>query len=108
MTEDDIRVSYRQARNPKEQIAILSQLNGCSEADIERVLQGEKPQGAYGQLIRKSGKRYVEWNDENIEILRKYVVSDMTYDEIAKTLKLSVKNLRSAISRFGMGRYQKR
>ena len=38
MTDSEIRTSYRQALNPKEQIKILAELNDCSKNRIEYIL----------------------------------------------------------------------
>lgn len=46
MTEGEIRRSYREAREKKKQIRILAELNACSVAEIQAILDGKKPERA--------------------------------------------------------------
>lgn len=41
MTDNEIRLSYKNALNPKRQIQILAQLNACSKNRIEKILFGK-------------------------------------------------------------------
>ena len=42
MSDDEIRTSYRQAKDPVKQIKILAQLNCCSVQDIKEIIKGTK------------------------------------------------------------------
>ena len=42
MSEYDIRVFYRQAKDREKEIKILAQLNGCPEDTIEKIIEPEK------------------------------------------------------------------
>lgn len=44
MTEGEIRRSYKEARAKKKQIRILAELNACSVAEIQAILDGRKPE----------------------------------------------------------------
>lgn len=44
MTEGEIRRSYKEAREKKKQIRILAELNACSVAEIQAILDGRKPE----------------------------------------------------------------
>lgn len=39
MTDEEIRRSYRQAKNPKQQLHILADLNCCSVAEIKAIVE---------------------------------------------------------------------
>ena len=44
MTDEEIRKSYRQAKDPKRQLGILADLNCCSVADIKAIVNpAEQP-----------------------------------------------------------------
>ena len=90
MTELDIVRDYGQAANKAAQIGILADLNMCSPADIVGVLQKNGiplPEGVtskrYKEFRRPAAGR-VEWNEENIERLRGYVLDGLSLDEIAE------------------------
>ena len=90
MTELDIVRDYGQAANKAAQIGILADLNMCSPADIIRILRENGiplPEGVtskrYKEFRRPAAGR-VEWNEENIERLRGYVLDGLTLDEIAE------------------------
>ena len=90
MTEFDIVRDYGQAANKTAQIGILADLNMCSPADIIRILRENGiplPEGVtskrYKEFRRPAAGR-VEWNEENIERLRGYVLDGLTLDEIAE------------------------
>ena len=65
MTEGEIRASYRQAKYPKQQIRILSQLTNKSIADIKRIC---------GLKVNKSDEAAIgmrgTWSKEEIEYLK--------------------------------------
>lgn len=90
MTELDIVRDYGQAANKAAQIGILADLNLCSPADIIAILRKNDiplPEGVtskqYKEFRRPAAGR-VEWNEENIERLRGYVLDGLTLDEIAE------------------------
>lgn len=51
MTNDEIIREYKGAKNPKQQIKILAELNCCSETDIQKIIESaesqEKPKRKY-------------------------------------------------------------
>ena len=49
MSEYDIRVFYRQAKDREKEIKILAQLNGCPEDTIEKIIETER--GNSNELI---------------------------------------------------------
>ena len=90
MTEFDIVRDYGQAANKAAQIGILADLNMCSPADIIGILRKNGiplPEGVtskrYKEFRRPAAGR-VEWNEENIERLRGYVLDGLSLDEIAE------------------------
>ena len=106
MDHEEIRISYRLAKDKKHQKKVLAQLNACSEKDIETVLQGGKVLPPFGTLIRTQGKN-IEWGEENVDILRKYIESGMDYKTIAKTLDIPVTSVRANVCRFRLKRPKK-
>ena len=42
MTAEEIRRSYKEAKNPEQQIRILADLNLCRKEDIEAIISGER------------------------------------------------------------------
>lgn len=76
MTADEIRVRYRQAKSPNEQIKILAELNDCPIGDIAEIL----------------GKKYMDKKDRYSEIERLYN-EGMTDSEISKQLLCPCKNV---------------
>lgn len=90
MTEFEIVKDYSESADKAAQIGILADLNMCSPADIVGVLQKNGiplPEGVtskqYKEFRRPAAGR-VEWNEENIERLRGYVLDGLTLDEIAE------------------------
>lgn len=43
MSEEEIKRSYRQAKDPKKQLRILADMNCCDVADIEAIINGKPP-----------------------------------------------------------------
>lgn len=84
MTEGEIRASYRQAKDQKEQIKILSELNACSVDRICEVLGIEAPR-------RKNTVKYLphKWTDEDIRILYNMLRSGYGYAEIGEIIGVS-------------------
>ena len=90
MTEFEIVKDYSESADKAAQIGILADLNLCSPADIVGVLQKNGiplPEGVtseqYKEFRRPAAGR-VDWNEENIERLRGYVLDGLTLDEIAE------------------------
>lgn len=84
MTDGEIRTSYRQAKDQKEQIKILSELNACSVDRICEILGIEVPR-------RKNTVKYLphKWTDEDIRILYNMLRSGYGYAEIGEIIGVS-------------------
>ena len=108
MTELDIVRDYGQAANKAAQIGILADLNMCSPADIVGVLQKNGiplPEGVtskrYKEFRRPAAGR-VEWNEENIERLRGYVLDGLTLDEIAERFGTGTTAISKQIAKYDL------
>lgn len=77
MSNDEIVLSYRQSKNQKEQITILSQLNSCDKADIQIILRDNDLNvhmiGNYDlELVRNELIEHFENGGNKSELARKY------------------------------------
>lgn len=73
MTDDEIIVRHRQAKDKKEQIKILAELNDCSVEEIKEIISAKK---------EKSNSKGQVTVDDAINIIRKEIQS--IDEEIAK------------------------
>ena len=108
MTELDIVRDYGQAANKAAQIGILADLNLCSPADIVGVLQKngvplpeDVTSKRYKEFRRPAAGR-VEWNEENIERLRGYVLDRLTLDEIAERFGTGTTAISKQIAKYDL------
>lgn len=108
MTELDIVRDYGQAANKAAQIGILADLNMCSPADIVGVLQKngvplpeDVTSKRYKEFRRPAAGR-VEWNEENIERLRGYVLDRLTLDEIAERFGTGTTAISKQIAKYDL------
>lgn len=93
MTHDEIYVSYRDAKDKKKQIQILSQLNCCSQDEIVEVLRNK---GVTGKQLPRESKHRVECKAE------KKTASKTTRDDVLDyidDLKLKKKSLLDEVSK---------
>lgn len=66
MTDDEIIVRHRQAKDKKEQIRILAELNDCSVEEIKEIVSAKK---------EKSNSKGQVTVDDAINIIRKEIQS---------------------------------
>lgn len=91
MTEEEVRRSYRFAKNPESQIQILSQINGETPKKIRRVIEGQTWEEAteprrYISNYQPKGV-YKSWTYSEIENLKQMVHNNIPRKEIAFELK---------------------
>lgn len=62
MTDADIVLEYRQAKRKSEQIGILADLNGCTKAEIKKILfeNGEIEEEELEKAVERKPKRVVQ------------------------------------------------
>lgn len=78
MTEYEIRRSYEGAKNKKEQIGILADLNLCPESEIQRMIDG----GTIDTPTRE-GRQHIDEVTRK-KIAEEYLRGNTTHEEIAK------------------------
>lgn len=85
MSEEEICVRYKQAKDPKEQIRILAELNACSVTTIEQILKQNDC------MMPEKEKRIVErWTKEEAEKLWQLRAEGYTIERIAPELGRTV------------------
>jgi len=86
-SDGEIRASYRQARNPDEQVYILADLNACTPKRICEILHIPVPKRPSSNMAR-----YVrhEWTEEEDRLIT--VLSELDYTDrvIANRLHLPI------------------
>lgn len=102
--KSEIIRSFKQAKDPKEQISILAELNACDTASIITVLREaglvavqniNKPTST----IKKKSSRMV-WTDENISKLLSLKAENKKYREIADYFGISTTQVANALHRY--------
>lgn len=98
MTDTEIRTSYCEAANPKEQLEILAQLNACSINTIIKKLQamGITP---VEPKTRRTRKAYDQWTEDDVIQLLDLRHSGMSFNKIAKTMNRTETAIRSVLTR---------
>lgn len=86
MTAEEIRRSYKEAKNPREQIRILAELNLCSTEDIEAIILGERDDIPLSDEKAKRAealplKRLTK--EMQRQIAREYAAGKTTYRELS-------------------------
>lgn len=91
MTAFEIRRSYAEAKNPKEQIKILAQLNLCTVADIKAIIEHKTDElPPPGHKPKKPSKRKPRISPEVWqEIKKKYESGEYTQKQLAKMYGIS-------------------
>lgn len=87
MTEYEIRQNYKLARNKREQIKILAELNSCTRADIIRILDGGSVADTRKVKHSQRGKRLDE--ETRREMLEEYLAGGITISRIAEKYGLA-------------------
>lgn len=83
MTEREICLSYREARDQKEQIGILADLNASSKDRIVSILRDGGETVDWHRMNTKAGREWTEEEDETVLARRK---ERATFREIAEEL----------------------
>lgn len=89
MSESDICEMYKYAKNPKSQINILAQLNGCSTDTICRILQNHGFLSAVPRAAKKKVPRKA-WSVEEITQLLHLIDSGLNNKALAKHFNRTV------------------
>lgn len=106
MSEDEVRSSYKFAKNPKRQVRILAECNGVMPKVIRRVLEGQTWEAACERRHPKS--RYVRttehitWTAEKVAQLRSLRMEGYRIKEIAGILKCSESTVWGACGYYGI------
>lgn len=101
MTEEEVRRSYRLAKNPEEQIKILSQINAETPKKIRRVIEGQSWEEATERRKRKS--RYVPkgknktWTVNELKELKNMHIKKVPRKEMARALNRSLNSINGAL-----------
>ena len=112
MTEGEICASYRQAKDPKEQIRVLSELNLCTGVEIKEILRkhGELPAKKEKAAIapekeRKKQMNGRKWTLEEVEYMLEKKKAGVPLGDIAADLgrpKASISTKLKMLKREGM------
>lgn len=97
MNESEICTRYRQAKDKSEQIAILSQINLCTEGHIRNILRrgGILPaQNCAGKYVRR-----INWDAEIKPILR-LLDEGYTYKQIAEQYGVSTPAIFQGVKKY--------
>lgn len=81
MTENEILRSYNQAKDKKEQVKILADLNCCSKEDIQKILHLDRKEGNKPNADKKTLLDRLDELDAMIKPL------EYEYERIVKKLK---------------------
>lgn len=84
MTEFEILMSYRQAKEPKEQVKILAELNSTTIEHINEIL---KSQGVDGRVLPRPRKKK-----------EKTITSDTPKENVKNTNKTKTKKVKTSIN----------
>ena len=96
MTDRQIAMLYRDAKNKKEQLEILAQLNACSVETIIKRLNAMGVETVAPKVIRKRAA-YREWSEADILALLDLKHSGASVRKISKTLDRSETAIRSVL-----------
>ena len=95
MTEGEIRQSYRLAKDQRNQITILAELNAVPTSIIKRIL-------AEGGLITPESlakKMLTKWTEDKIETLVKLLICGYRHKEIAAIMNTTICAIEQQISK---------
>ena len=95
MTDEEIIISYKQAKHPKKQISVLAELNGCKRQVILGILAAS---GIY-IIEEKKGATPRKWTDERIAELTELEAAGKSREEIAAHFGLKKNTIDDVISR---------
>lgn len=97
MTDSEILVSWRQAKNRTAQITILSELNCVTPVRIIEILreQGASPD----ELPKSASRKWRKWSDEEIEKMRAMQREGYSREQIALQFGITKRNLDHLIYR---------
>ena len=96
MTDGQLAMLYRDAKNKKEQLEILAQLNACSVEKITKRLNAMGIETVEPKAKRKRD-RYREWSEADILALLDLKHSGASVRKISKALDRSETAIRSVL-----------
>ena len=96
MTDGQLAMLYRDAKNKKEQLEILAQLNACSVEKIIKRLNAMGIETVEPKVIRKRAA-YRAWSEEDILKLLDLTASGASLRKISKALNRSETAIRSVL-----------
>lgn len=98
MKDEEICKLYKNAKNQKEQVKILAELNGCSIDTIERILKSAGYEPELPPQPKKRG-RHKDWSVKEFVQLLRLADSGLSFRKIAKKLERSESAVSNAYSK---------
>lgn len=113
MTDEEIKVMYRQAKNRKEMVGIIADMNVRSKAEVKAKLLSLGIDPMQDEIVKNPSKAFQSRNkhgytQKDVDVIKALAASGMTQNQMYKALHIGQRKIKRIMEENGIPQNTKR